>query len=615
MRPTAFVVMLMCVASGCASISTGGAAAPAPPTSATAGATTIVAVAPPATPHPTLWQFLGSDQIHADMACKGQLFLGIMGRYFPFLNGPPPPPPIDDPANLESPNPAVKAAAEVKAEEDAAPAKAQALEYLASVGCGCYPDVQDALLAGLDDCTEVVRFAAAQALFKAAGHPCQTCKSSACCGPKVRQKLMQIAYDTTDTGCYYEPSARVRRVARLALEACGGYCPCPMPIPEEPEEEPVPSRPPPAPGADMAGGAQASAQSKSLIAELTGSGGDDAGVTRRSMMAASQLRGEPVAGTAAAIAADPLPLESQGRVVAKVDGDPIYESELERAIGRRLEEFPAELSLDEQREIYRDELLWAIDVRLLLREVRQGSPAERLAQTDYTVSDGAGGRIMTVADEKLAREYLETMGRRGVQISPDEILARYRRDIDQYRIPPAMRWEQVDVPFDHRTGRDDADALIRSLRQRWLGGRLPAIDDKSLNKVSVHIVDWTELDAIKPAQLEDTLRRLAVGELSPIFEDDAGFHMVRVLERRPEGTTPLASVSAGIEADLHRDAQHAAEEAYLQSLRSSAEIWTIIAIAELPARQEPERTSSAPPAPVLQTRGIGGRLGAEAHGK
>jgi len=52
---------------------------------------------------------------------------------------------IADPANLDSPNPAIKKAAEVKADQDLAPQKIKAIKYLATVGCDCYPGVKDAL--------------------------------------------------------------------------------------------------------------------------------------------------------------------------------------------------------------------------------------------------------------------------------------------------------------------------------------------------------------------------------------------------------------------------------------------------------------------------------------
>src|SRR5690606_15365376 len=136
-----------------------------------------------------------------------------------------------------------------KADIDAAPQKIKALKFLGSIGCDSHPDVEQALLSGLEDPIEGVRYAAASALYEAAGNPCETCDGSRCCSPPIRRKLHEIGYKMDDTGCYVEPSARVRRVARLALNACGGDVPPLEPIPDElPPIEGSPSEmPPPGP--------------------------------------------------------------------------------------------------------------------------------------------------------------------------------------------------------------------------------------------------------------------------------------------------------------------------------------------------------------------------------
>ena len=217
--------------SGCATapISSPPASIP-PPTSATAGTNTIVAIAPPATPQMTLLDFLGVNQVAAGLgrgvACIG----GCVQQLFPFF-GPsitemanqPPLRAVNDPENLKSSNPAVKAAAAAAAEEDQAPQKIAALKYLARLGCaGCYPGVEEAILAGLEDCNEGVRFAAAMSVFDSTRRPCHSCRNGSCCTPKLRKKLMQMGYLPDDqTGCPREPSPRVRRAARQALLACG----------------------------------------------------------------------------------------------------------------------------------------------------------------------------------------------------------------------------------------------------------------------------------------------------------------------------------------------------------------------------------------------------------
>ena len=254
---------------GCASIPPAPAAPVPPPTSATAGTTTIVAIAPPAAPAGppcNLLDFLGITAIGRGIGMEATKIAGCLPNLIPGINGLglgelanlPPVLPINDPQNLKSPNPAVAAAAAAMRDEDAAPQKIAALNYLASRGCSsCVPGAEEALLSGLDDCTESVRFAAAGALYDAAGRPCRACKAGSCCSPKIRQKLWELGYkhDEFRNNCPVEPSPRVRRQCRLALLACGCDCDCdyfpsesPVLTPLEgpdasPDDVPVPPEP------------------------------------------------------------------------------------------------------------------------------------------------------------------------------------------------------------------------------------------------------------------------------------------------------------------------------------------------------------------------------------
>lgn len=172
---------------------------------------------------------------------------------------------IADPANLESPNPAIKAAAEIKAEEDLAPQKIKALKYLATIGCGCYDKegkVEAALLAGLNDCTEEVRKTAAETVLTLVGNcSCHDGCGNNCCTEKIQEKLQDMAYGETD-GCWHEPSAEIRAIAMQALSACPPISVVPagdenretVPTPPVPDREtapgvgePLPPIPPPAP--------------------------------------------------------------------------------------------------------------------------------------------------------------------------------------------------------------------------------------------------------------------------------------------------------------------------------------------------------------------------------
>jgi hypothetical protein len=189
-----------------------------------------------------LWSFLGVPQ--ASYKIHAQLF-NRQGNH-PGLEKKPPLKGIADPANLKSDVPAIKAAAEIKQAEDLKPQKIKAIKYLAQIGCGCYDKdekVTGALLAAMDDCTEEVRLAAVEAIATAAsGEYCTHCKERSCCNEKIVAQLSKIAYDRDDTGCFIEPSERVRQAAIRAMCVCcadhAGPIEAPVPPPVEGSDRP-----------------------------------------------------------------------------------------------------------------------------------------------------------------------------------------------------------------------------------------------------------------------------------------------------------------------------------------------------------------------------------------
>jgi hypothetical protein len=170
-------------------------------------------------PPPTLWTFLGfppAHRVHDHLTNR-------KGNH-PNLERKPPRLKIADPKNLKSPVPAIATAAKIKEQEDLAPQKIKGIKYLASIGCGCYNrdgSITEALLAALDDCTETVRLAAADAIAgSAAGDCCENCGEHSCCTKDIHDRLMKMAYEMNAEGCWIEPSERVRRAAVRALMAC-----------------------------------------------------------------------------------------------------------------------------------------------------------------------------------------------------------------------------------------------------------------------------------------------------------------------------------------------------------------------------------------------------------
>jgi len=110
----------------------------------------------------------------------------------------------------DSPPSAKQTAAAIQKDQKDAKARLAAVQYLATVDCTYYPEVQAALVGSLrTDTSECVRWAAAQAL----GRP-------SCCSKRSIEALRIAASGSDEDGNPAEPSCRVRAAASDSLQVC-----------------------------------------------------------------------------------------------------------------------------------------------------------------------------------------------------------------------------------------------------------------------------------------------------------------------------------------------------------------------------------------------------------
>lgn len=535
-------LLLSLVAAGCATSGTAGAPAAAP-VAAAGPADVYIAAAPAAAPPLTLPQFLGVDQCKQHTAEGFGALRQFVHRLFPALEtafpgaeGPPPVAPVSSPENLESPSPAVAAAAKIKQEEDQAQQKILALNYLASIGCGgCYPEVEDALLAAMDDCTEDVRFAAVKAVKEAAGQPCTFCKHGACCSPRIRARLTEMSTDQGDDCCPREPSARIRRLARIALTYCGPDISVPVPEIEGP--------PPPADWAvsradrvfSSRPGHSTHVPSAVQTADVPPATRAESVPSASSITPAGHSIGEgdleqrvtdPAGGRKAVTGPVSFPPES-----AQTE-DPLEVSELVTEwyttidptlpLARKkalLREFLAERFRQEAEQAalvaaasqefeFRDELTLAMreDRTIVVPAAR---PARAIPSrgpvTDTATGPGTGTGIRTVA---------------AVVETPRSVAPELH-----------VSWEQMELEStsaDHERDLAMMNEIWRRVNHRPPN---PAITvDKS--RLRIRTSGMVPIREVSNAQLQKTLRTAAVGSCSPVFVTRDRLFLIRVLDRR-----------------------------------------------------------------------------------
>jgi hypothetical protein len=494
-----------------------------------------------------LWEFLGVKGLFQVVGGGLNRLRNRLGSRFPGLEARPPVLALTDPANM-GPNapPAVKAAADAKAYEDQAAQKIKAIRYLATLGCTeCFPDVETGLLAALDDCTESVRYEAVLAIRTLAGSPCAQCLNNRCCSPSIRAKLEQMANQTNNMGCYVEPSARVRRVARLALAGCGGATataslpiegPADMMPTPDPSIGPVPAmairRIPPPPPEQVA--------------------------------TASVLR--------ASNAGPPIPSASRA-VLAEANGEPIFEDDVLPRVQL------AAAGGDGQSSPLFSELVRVIDRKLVCQAARRagfaGSSGSPLPvdpeRTFQQVSFDA-----PVDEEQYAAEWLRAVVRFDTVVSRQEIFHFYRQHLHHFQPAAQVRFEHLSAATAQFGSPQQAEMAIRYFRDR--AQRLPVSSpsDIDLSRVSIQTHDWISRDQIESPELAHCLFSQEVGMLSPILYDDTSAYVVRVLERRQARAVPLEEAADAITREILTARRVAAERAYVEELRRAARVWTVL---------------------------------------
>jgi hypothetical protein len=626
------------LATGCISTAPPAPAAPAPaaplaPTTTPNGTTVNVSTpTQPCCPHQTLWQFLGvTGGVH--------LLVGIierirnrLGSIFPGLESTPPMVAITDPKMAASSNPAEAAAANAKADEDAAPQKIKAIRYLATLGCaGCYPGIEDALLDSLDDCTEEVRWEAAKALRELSGKLCAACKTKSCCSPKVLKKLDEVA-NKMEHGCYKESSARVRREARLAMAGCGGAPPAPTTGPQEGPSEGPPTGPPKPVTAsnsdrgDKSGGtdddsttkaslvstaaAQRQAatahsnlalvqpdndcgcgQSQSVIVQTTPAPKvvRSSGAPRptpapvraadSTLKASAETAGSDISSEAGSkSASNPSPraakpatasvIRTSGAVFAEVNGELIFESELALEVDRQLANLGSSISGEEELR-RRPEYIRRELARVIDRKILCQEARRSSPNVSQAAFEAADGD-----EAAIARAWLKTNVRIDDTVTQDQLTACYEANKSMFSRPAAVRYEQLMAPMAKFSSREEAFAAIDYVRNKAMGVVQPPMANNRFKDVEAKTFDWTTRSDAPSARLAQALFKLPVGVISNILEDDDGWRAVRVLERRAAGPIPLELALDAVRRQVLKERREYMEEAYKRHLRSRAQVWT-----------------------------------------
>jgi hypothetical protein len=240
--------------------------------------------------------------------------------------------------------------------------------------------------------------------------------------------------------------------------------------------------------------------------------------------------------------------EDAGRVVAKVNGHPLYERDLEAYLP---ETDRSEITAEDRSASFHR---W-LSTQLLYDEA-QRSGLQISRDIDWKLEQY---RRDLVADRLLQ----DVLDQRAV-VTRNEVMAYYRAHHDEFNL-------EVRVSHILTDNLEDAEAALEMLKTRpfsWVARKM---------SVDKHTGAGGDLGYLSkgnmPVEFEKVVFKMRVGEVSKIVESEFGYHILKLTDVRPSlNELPFESVAQEISRELLLKTRAAVYDSLLTTLRKDAKV-------------------------------------------
>lgn len=318
---------------------------------------------------------------------------------------------------------------------------------------------------------------------------------------------------------------------------------------------------------------------------------------------------------------------ADGRTAALVNGAPILVSELlepyKADLRRMREEFEKQAGqmlpsqreqaerqiLDARRYLIQRDLKGHIERRLLVGALREQVKTEQIKMLNDMLEkeferelqrtmqrEGARTRVeldqklqeqgMSIAGmrdmfigERLAMEFLGFRARAKIEIGRPDLLRYYEQHLDDYAIPPKVKWQQLLISHRKHGGRSAAQAVLDKAQAELKAGAdfgdVARKYSNGLNAEGGGNIGWTEPGSLSDKDVERALFNLPVGSVSEPFSDRNAFQIVRVTARQPASRVPFVKVQDEIRETIEKDQRQKMARKLIDELHERAVIVTM----------------------------------------
>jgi parvulin-like peptidyl-prolyl isomerase len=206
-------------------------------------------------------------------------------------------------------------------------------------------------------------------------------------------------------------------------------------------------------------------------------------------------------------------------------------------------------------------------------------PEEQLEQA----LDQAKRRAGEDADEHQLREevalnlkvgrLLERAAAAAPEPTDEQVRAYYDAHPDDFRAPERIHAAHIVRHVDPHTPPEVAEAKLREAQKQLQAGAdfAEVADTNSDCQDPGGDLGWFPRGHMVE-EFENTVWKMKPGEVSDIFATRFGFHIVKMIEKKPAGVVPLEEVQDLARRRVEEQLRDEATEAYLDSLRQAATV-------------------------------------------
>ncbi len=306
--------------------------------------------------------------------------------------------------------------------------------------------------------------------------------------------------------------------------------------------------------------------------------------------------GQPQAAAAPAVKPVPAVLPE---TIARVNGEPIQKTEFENAV-RELEATNRQSVPPERRnEIFRA----VLDQMIAIKLVQQEGQALKLTVTDADVdarvkelqkqfpseqafTKALGDQHVTLAQLKanqrrqiLVNKVLESQVASKVAVTPQDVEDFYKKNPDKFQRPESAHAQHILIrvpPNADAAAKAKAKAEAEAILKQVKGGADFAALAKEKSQDPGSAPGGGDLGFFGKGQMvpqfEEAAFKLKPGEVSPIVETPFGYHIIKMIERKPAGVVTLDEARPRIEEYLKGEQANQKTMAYIGQLKAKSKI-------------------------------------------